>query len=137
MKTHCIRLRPGQDLRHELEALAASSQLSAAAVVTCVGSLTVAALRFASRSGTDHVPGPLEITSLVGTFSVYGSHFHLTVADADGKAFGGHLQEGSIVRTTAEVVILAMEDVAFLRETDQETGYRELKIEPLDSSRTH
>ena len=137
MKTHCIRLRPGQDLRHELEAFAAARQLTAAAVVTCVGSLTVAALRFASRPGTDHVPGPLEITSLVGTFSVHGSHFHLTVSDAEGKALGGHLQEGSIVRTTAEVVILTMDDVTFLRETDPDTGYRELKIVPTDSIGTH
>lgn len=128
MKTHCIRLNPGNDLRHELEVYVAARQLQAAAIVTCVGSLTVAALRFAAKPGTDHLPGPLEITSLVGTCSVHGAHFHMTVADAEGKSFGGHLQEGSIVRTTAEIVLLEISDVAFLREQDPQTGYRELKI---------
>jgi predicted DNA-binding protein with PD1-like motif len=128
MKTHCIRLHPGNDLRHELEAFASAQGLQAGAIVTCVGSLTVAAIRFAAKSGTDHVPGPLEITSLVGTLSMHGSHFHITVADADGRSVGGHLQEGSIVRTTAEIVLLEIPDVSFLREQDPQTGYRELKI---------
>jgi len=52
------------------------------------------------------------------------------VTDQEGKASGGHLKEGSIVRTTAEIVILEPEDVYYLRETDAQTGYKELKIVP-------
>ena len=128
MKTFCFRLTPGQDLKHELEAFAAEHQLQAAFVITCVGSLTVAAIRFAGKPDVATVPGPLEITSLTGTFSTFGSHFHITVTDENGKASGGHLKEGSVVRTTAELVIGEAEDVVFKREQDPGTGYLELKV---------
>ncbi|MBL0257826.1 MAG: DNA-binding protein [Bacteroidetes bacterium] len=130
MKIHSIRLSPGNDLKHSLDTFAADNKLDAAAIVTCVGSLTVASIRFAGKEQTDSVPGPLEITSLTGTFSTHGSHFHITVTDQNGKASGGHLKEGAIVRTTAEIVILEPEDVIFMRETDTQTGYKELKIVP-------
>ena len=130
MKIHSIRLSPGNDLKHSLDTFAADNNLDAAAIVTCVGSLTVASIRFAGKEQTDSVPGPLEITSLTGTFSTHGSHFHITVTDQNGKASGGHLKEGAIVRTTAEIVILEPEDVIFMRETDTQTGYKELKIVP-------
>ena len=130
MKIHSIRLSPGNDLKHSLDTFAADNKLDAAAIVTCVGSLTVASIRFAGKEQTDSLPGPLEITSLTGTFSTHGSHFHITVTDQNGKASGGHLKEGAIVRTTAEIVILEPEDVIFMRETDTQTGYKELKIVP-------
>ncbi|MBK6840347.1 MAG: DNA-binding protein [Bacteroidetes bacterium] len=130
MKIHSIRLSPGNDLKHSLDTFAADNKLDAAAIVTCVGSLTVASIRFAGKEQTDSVPVPLEITSLTGTFSTHGSHFHITVTDQNGKASGGHLKEGAIVRTTAEIVILEPEDVIFMRETDTQTGYKELKIVP-------
>lgn len=130
MKIHSLRLSPGNDLKHSLDSYASDKKLDAAAIVTCVGSLTVATIRFAGKEQTDSVPGPLEITSLTGTFSKDGSHFHITVTDQDGKASGGHLKEGSIVRTTAEIVILEPEDVYYLREQDSQTGYKELKIVP-------
>ncbi|HQW00029.1 MAG TPA: DNA-binding protein [Bacteroidia bacterium] len=129
MKLFTFRLTPGTDLKHELEAFAAREKLDAAFIITCVGSLTVAAIRFAGKSDTASVAGPLEITSLTGTFSIHGSHFHITVADENGKATGGHLKEGSIVRTTAELVIGADDSVKYLREKDEASGYMELKVE--------
>ncbi|MBK8585143.1 MAG: hypothetical protein IPN88_06820 [Bacteroidetes bacterium] len=53
----------------------------------------------------------------------------MTVADENGKATGGHLKEGSIVRTTAELVIGADDSVKYLREKDEASGYMELKVE--------
>jgi len=129
MKLFTFRLTPGTDLKHELEAFAAREKLDAAFIITCVGSLTVAAIRFAGKSDTASVAGPLEITSLTGTFSIHGSHFHITVADKNGKATGGHLKEGSVVRTTAELVIGADDSVKYLREKDEASGYMELKVE--------
>ncbi|HNP47911.1 MAG TPA: DNA-binding protein [Bacteroidia bacterium] len=130
MEFYSIRLHPGNDLKHSLDAFATDKKLDAAAIVTCVGSLTVATIRFAGKEQTDSVPGPLEITSLTGTFSKEGSHFHITVTDQDGKASGGHLKEGSIVRTTAEIVILDPGNVFYKREKDEQTGYNELVIVP-------
>lgn len=39
----------------------------------------------------------------VGSLSV--AHLHITVADSSGRVLGGHLCAGSLVRTTAELVI--------------------------------
>merc|ERR550539_836254 len=67
-----------------------------------------------------------EIVSLVGTFSRDGScHLHLSIADANGCTFGGHLIEGEVF-TTAEVVLGSAGYVEFPREFDRNTGYKEL-----------
>jgi len=39
MRTLAVRLRPGQDLRRELEALVERERVAAAYVLTCVGSV--------------------------------------------------------------------------------------------------
>jgi predicted DNA-binding protein with PD1-like motif len=72
----------------------------------------------------------LEIISLAGTLSVNGSHFHISVSDSEGVLTGGHLKEGCIVRTTAEIVVTIMDDLIFTREQDTITGFRELRISP-------
>jgi predicted DNA-binding protein with PD1-like motif len=74
----------------------------------------------------------LEILSLVGTLAEDGPHLHLAVSDDTGAMTGGHLQEGSIVRTTAEVVIGELDDVVFRRPIDPATGWDELEISPRE-----
>ena len=70
----------------------------------------------------------MEILSLSGTLSAEGAHLHLGIANGEGQAFGGHLVEGCLVYTTAEVVLGELEDVKFLRVVDPATGYKELEI---------
>jgi predicted DNA-binding protein with PD1-like motif len=53
---------------------------------------------------------------------------HLAVSDHTGKTLGGHLMDGCIVRTTAEIAILSIEDLSFKREKDDKTGYDELVV---------
>jgi predicted DNA-binding protein with PD1-like motif len=130
VRTIAFRLRPGDDLRAGIEAAARGAGLRAPLVLTCVGSLSRAALRPAGVDRTDHVDGDLEIVSLVGTLSEDGPHLHLAVSDNTGHMTGGHLQEGSVVRTTAEVVLGELEDVVFRRPIDPETTWDELVIEP-------
>lgn len=126
-----LRLRPGQDLRRELLRVVQEQGLEAAAVVTCVGSLTRATLRFADQPEGTVIEGHhLEVVSLVGTLSTHGSHLHLSVSDEAGRTIGGHLLDGSSIYTTAEVVLLALDDLRFRRERDPETTYGELTIEP-------
>lgn len=66
----------------------------------------------------------------VGTLSEDGPHLHLTVGDNECRASGGHAQEGSLVRTAAEVVLGELDDVVFRRPVDPETGWDELVVEP-------
>ena len=123
-----LRLQPGDDLRAELEAI--GRQSGAACVLSCVGSLHDAMLRFARRDTISRVSGPLEILSLSGTLCADGVHLHLAVADADGRCSGGHLAPGCIVRTTVELVIGSLPAVSFSRPVDPATGYPELLVRP-------
>ena len=52
------------------------------------------------------------------------------MADSSGAVIGGHLCTGSLVRTTAELVIGLLPDWRFNRELDPATGYTELRISP-------
>ncbi|MFL6191772.1 MAG: PPC domain-containing DNA-binding protein, partial [Actinomycetes bacterium] len=84
--------------------------------------------------GTEHATwqGPFEIVALTGTLWQDGGHLHLAVADQQGRTVGGHLAEGCIVRTTAEVVLAADDRLLFGREHDSATGYDELVVRERD-----
>lgn len=126
-----LRLEPGDDLKQRIDSLAWERGWRAGCVITCVGSLQVAHIRFADQNDITRVPGPLEIVSLSGTVASFGgSHLHIAVADDKGRVLGGHLKEGSIIRTTAEIVIGALDGYAFHREIDPQTGYPELVVAP-------
>jgi predicted DNA-binding protein with PD1-like motif len=128
VKTYALRLRPGQDLRIELERFAKRKGIRAGFIITAVGSLQKASLRLANQSNSTSFEDKFEIVSLVGTLSADGPHLHLSLADSSGKTIGGHLVEGSIIYTTAEIVVGELKGVRFTRERDEQTGYQELRI---------
>ena len=128
LTSYCFRLHPGVDLKIELLRYAQAHQLQAATVLSAVGSLTVANLRLANATQTALFRGPLEIVSLIGTLNQDGGHFHISVADGDGKVVGGHLMDGCQIHTTGEIVLLESVDLQFRREIDTTTGFRELTI---------
>ncbi|MFO0610045.1 MAG: PPC domain-containing DNA-binding protein [Polyangiales bacterium] len=125
-----VRLRPGDDLKRELDALARRESLDAASVATCVGSVERVTIRYADRHEGAVLEGRREIVSLVGTLSSRGSHLHVAVSDGEGRTVGGHLLEGSRVYTTAEVVVLAFPDLRYAYEVDPTYGYHELVVRP-------
>lgn len=128
ISVHAIRLLPGEDLKKSIQQFAQQQQIAAGWVSTCVGSLTSANLRFANNPVGTLVEGPFEILSLSGMVSLHGCHLHMCVADGEGTAIGGHLVDGNVVYTTAEIVIMNTSDFVFERRIDEATGYRELKI---------
>lgn len=128
LKTYALRLRPGDDLRQQLTAFAQANHIAAGAMLTCVGSLTVATLRLANQEGPTVLRGHFEIVSLVGTLSAGGSHLHLAVSDSTGRTIGGHLLDGCRVYTTAEIVLGELPALEFGRETDPTFGYQELVV---------
>ncbi|MCA9710318.1 MAG: DNA-binding protein [Myxococcales bacterium] len=135
LEAHAMRLRPGQDLLVELERWAKEQRVSAACVVTAVGSLTRASIRFANRDEATVLEGHYEVTSLVGTLSEDGAHLHITVADGDGRTLGGHLVQGSAIYTTMEIVVGRLPGIAFTRELDPTYGYEELVVQTRSSTR--
>jgi len=130
MKVVPLRLQPGDDLRGAQEAWMGEQQAQAGCVISAVGSLSVAQLRLAGASETTTIYGGLEIISLSGTLSPDGAHLHIAIADSSGAVIGGHLCAGSVVRTTAELVIGLLPEWRFQRELDPATGYAELRISP-------
>ncbi len=134
LKTHALRLKPGDDLRQQLTAFVRAQHIQAGTMLTCVGSLTVATLRLANQEGAAVYKGHFEIVSLVGTLSVNGSHLHLAVADSTGRTIGGHLLDGCRVYTTAEIVLGELPQLDFRREKDDTFGYQELVVYPAGSA---
>lgn len=126
MAFYVKRLKQGLDLRNEIGQLIAEHTIQAGYIASAVGSLDRAKLRLAGEAGMLELDGPLEIVSATGTVGVGGMHIHISVSDSDGKTLGGHLVEGCIIRTTAEIVITAVEDFEFNRRIDPATGYLEL-----------
>ncbi len=127
--TRAVRLRPGDDPKAALDALALAEGWEAACVVTCVGSLTRAVLRYANQEAAVNLTGHFEIVALTGVFSRHGGHYHIAISDGEGRTYGAHLMDGSAVYTTAEIVLLVLDDARFLRTHDPATGYEELDIQ--------
>ena len=133
MKTYAFRLKPGQDLREEIEKFAKGHGIKAGVIVSCVGSLQKAVLRMAGAKPEAEpiktYEGSFEIVSLVGTLESGDRHLHIAISDKEGNVFGGHLKKGSIVEATAELVLGDLENTTFTRRSDPTTGYDELVVE--------
>ena len=128
MKSHALRLTPGQDLKKELNSYTKQANLKAAFVVSCCGSLKTLKMRLADSNSTFEKLEKFEILSLQGTLSPDGAHLHISVADKEGKTWGGHLLDGCEIYTTAEILIAELPDHQFSREKDKLTGFAELVI---------
>jgi len=131
MEALALRLHPNQDLKSALDAFTYERGLEAACILSCVGSLRRAAIRFADRAEVSVLDDKFEIVSLTGTLSIHGSHYHIAIADGQGCTLGGHLMEGCLVYTTAEIVVGVLPNLSFLREHDNATGFDELSIHTI------
>jgi uncharacterized protein len=129
MKTHTFRLKPQQDLFDSIEDYVKQNKIEAGCILSSVGSLTHATLRLANREYYNEYEGHFEIVSITGTVSIHGSHLHIAISDGDGATIGGHLVNGCKIYTTAEIVLLELEDVVYKRELfENDSGYEELVV---------
>lgn len=122
-----FRLHPAEDLKKGIENKINEYNLKSGIIICIVGSLNSAILRTANES-IRAFKGPFEIVSAEGTVSVNGIHVHIAIADSKGTTIGGHLREGCIINTTAEIGILKSNST-FKRIFDPKTGYKELVIQ--------
>ncbi len=125
-----VRLNPGDDLRRALEGLVQGTDQPAAFVLSGIGSLINARLRFAGEPDEATIHGPLEIISIAGSLTAEGAHLHMSVSDSMGRVSGGHVGYGNIVRTTVEALLVQLPAWSLSREPDAATGYKELFIIP-------
>jgi predicted DNA-binding protein with PD1-like motif len=146
--THVLRLSPGEDLLSSLWKYARVTGIKAASIVSCVGSLQRANIRYSNAETGAVINDYFEIVSLVGNVdlqsnpeSLYpssmgtkegSSHVHISLSDKDGKTIGGHLLAGNLIYTTAEITLLEIKNGLFTREMDDKStggsGYYELKV---------
>jgi len=127
-RVYCLRLTPKKDLLKSINTWAAKHNVAAGFVQACVGSTATTVLRPAGSSTTRKFEGKFEIVSLSGTVSTNGSHLHLSISDSNCVTYGGHLVEGTKVRTTCELVLGKIDGAAFHRRQDPRSGYKELFI---------
>ncbi|WP_414587453.1 PPC domain-containing DNA-binding protein [Scytonema sp. PCC 10023] len=130
MKIFAFRLKPNEDLKQSLKNFALQENIKAGFILTAIGSLKVVTIRFANQDTSTVLSDKFEILSLNGTIATTGVHLHIAISDKQGKTIGGHLDDGCIIYTTAEIVIGISEEYTFLRTPDQQTGYKELEIIP-------
>lgn len=128
MKVYPLRLRPGQDLKQAIMHYVNENGIQAGFVITCVGNLRKATLLLAEKREPYTFNRRFEIVSLTGTVEPGGAHLHIALADSTGVVIGGHLHAGSIIDSTAEVVLGDAVGYSFIREFDAETGQLELRV---------
>lgn len=133
MKIYPLRLKPNQDLRQSLKNFANEENIKAGFILSAIGSLKQAKIRFANQSNSILLTDKFEILSLNGTIATSGVHLHIAISDKQGKTIGGHLDNECIIYTTAEIIIGTTEEFIFNRTIDEQTGYKELEIIPKNS----
>ncbi len=128
MQNYTFRLKSGQDLFDSIQAFVNEKQIQAGCVISAVGSLRRAVLRFANNHSFSEIEKYFEIVSITGAVSVHGSHLHISISDGEGNTIGGHMESGCKIYTTAEIVLLAFDDSIYKREFAEDSGYDELVV---------
>lgn len=126
MIEHCLRLKRGSDLKEAIETYCRNEGIDAAVVLSSVGCVSRYHLRLAKALDCIEKAEAMEILTLNGTIACGKAHLHIALADENGHCVGGHLQSGTIIDTTCELVLGVIEDYCFKREYDQSTGYDEI-----------
>lgn len=134
-EVYAIRLKPGDDLQKGILQLVKEKQIRAGWIAAAVGSVTRYSIRFANQPDASKGEGHFEIVSLSGTVSSNGSHLHIAISDSTGATIGGHLMEGCIIYTTAELVIASTDKYEFARAMDGTTPWEELRVEEKGGKR--
>lgn len=137
MVEHVLRLLPGEDLLETVDDYCQKHNIEAAFIGTCVGSLSKVAFRKGVTRHKLTLRGNYEIVSMEGTVSKGGNHIHASVSDLDFNVKGGHLMYGTIVQTTAELVLIELESYELSRSKDIMSGYKSLKIREIRDAKNH
>lgn len=122
------RLAHGADVLAELTRIAAEQGVSAGRVEV-IGAVKRARVGYYDQEKKQYdfrsFDEPLEILAVAGNVSLKDGapfvHAHITLSDEEGRAFGGHLAEGTIV-FAAEFRIEELPGVTLNRVPDETTG---------------
>ena len=127
-QTFIGKLNYDSDLLEELTAVCKEKGVSLG-VVEAIGAVKKARLGYYDQGRREYqffeIDKGLEITSLLGNISLRDGepmvHAHVTLADSDGRCYGGHLASGTVV-FAGEFLIRACEGPTYSRGHDEKTG---------------
>lgn len=122
------RLAFGSDLLEGITAICRERDIRLGRV-EALGAVQRSVLGFYDQNAREYsffnLDSPMEITKLVGNISVKDGqpmvHAHVTLADEQGRAYGGHLAPGTTV-FACEVIVQAFEGTELVRQYDDQTG---------------
>lgn len=125
---HLVRLNTGEDLLDGITAYARREGITAA-WFSYLGAVSAASLRYydqdARRYDDFMLAEHLEVLAGVGNISLLGGepfvHTHAAFGDSQGRAFGGHLNTGTIV-WALEIHLQELVGDALVREPDDCTS---------------
>lgn len=132
MEYYVFRLKRGDDLKKSIVEFCNTNNIEAGCIVTVVGSIYELRIRKADGASEYFETRDFEIVSLCGTISRDGAHLHIAVSDKRLVTLGGHLLEGTMVNTTAEIVLMKFDKYEMTRKFDQNTGYKELEVKEIE-----
>ena len=113
----------GDLLLESLREIARQADIHTGIVMTGLGSLTHGHIHWVTSNDVPpsneflKLPGPLEVVDFSGIIADYEPHIHISLMTADGKFWGGHLEEGCSVLTLIEASILRVPDLKITRRT--------------------
>jgi len=108
MQPHSLKLVPDSDLIICIKEFSFLNNLYGY-VSGVVGNLSKACIQCPGNKEINKFEGNLEIVSLNGHFNNGDVHLHLSFADEGCNVFGGHLEEGCIVKKGADILLLSFE----------------------------
>jgi len=123
------RLAKGEDLLAALEKVAREQGITLGEV-QAIGAVSQARVGYYKQVERKYyfldLAHPLEILCLTGNISVKDGnpmvHAHVTLSDGDGRAFGGHLAEGTLVFACEFAIQEYQSATALVRRMDDPTG---------------
>ena len=109
MQPHSLKLSPDSDLIICIKEFSFSNNLNGY-ISGVVGNLSKACIQCPGNQEISKFKGNLEIVSLNGHFNNGDVHLHLSFSDEGCNVFGGHLEEGSIVKKGTDILLVSFEN---------------------------
>ena len=108
MQPHSLKLSPESDLIKSIKEYSFANNLYGY-VSGVVGNLRTVCIQCPGNQQINKFEGNLEIVSLNGHFNKGDVHLHLSFADEGCNVFGGHLEEGCIVKKGTDILLFSFE----------------------------
>lgn len=131
-----VSLGHGDLLLESLCQVAREADIHTGVIMTGSGSLTLGRIHSVVTNDMPpqdrflDLPGPLEVVGFSGIIAGYEPHVHISLMDASGKFYGGHLEEGCSILTLSEISILRAPDIRIVRKLRDGNAIKLLDWEP-------